>query len=117
MRCICATLLRISSQLPTHITSISRNEWKSVAEVVTDLDPTLPLVACFTDDINQVILNILINAAHAIAEVVGNSDHQKGRITIQTRLDDDWAEIRIRDTGTGIPEAIRSHLTDTRPFR
>ena len=47
---------------------VARNEWKYVADLVTDLDPSLPLVHCIPGDINQVILNILVNAAQAISE-------------------------------------------------
>ena len=55
-----------------------------------------------------------MNAAHAIGEVVGDSSARKGIITISTKHEDDWATIRIHDTGPGIPEAIRSRIFD--PF-
>jgi len=95
-------------------TTVARNEWKYVAELVTDLDPELPLVPCLVGDFNQVILNMIINAAHAIADVVGKDSGEKGTITVATRRDGDWAEIRISDTGIGIPEEIRSKIFD--PF-
>jgi signal transduction histidine kinase len=71
---------------------------------------------CSSDlgEFNQVILNILINAAHAIADVVRDSSQAKGTITITTRRDGAWAEIRIRDTGPGIPEKVRNRIFD--PF-
>jgi PAS domain S-box-containing protein len=94
--------------------TVARNEWKYVAEVALDLDPNLPLVPCLPGEINQVILNILVNAAHAIADVAAAAAGAKGTITISTRRDGDWAEIRIRDTGPGIPEAIRERVFD--PF-
>jgi signal transduction histidine kinase len=94
--------------------TVARNEWKYVAEVVTDLDPGLPLVPCVPGEINQVILNVLVNAAHAIADVVGDGPDKKGTIGIGSRRDGDWAEIRVRDTGTGIPEEIRARVFD--PF-
>jgi signal transduction histidine kinase len=62
--------------------------------------------------LNQVILNVVINAAHAIADVVGDGAAGKGTITVSTRRDGDWAEVRIRDTGTGIPEQYRSKVFD-----
>lgn len=93
--------------------TISRNEWKYVADLVTQLDPDLPLVACLPGDVNQVILNLVVNAAHAIAERVGDSG-QKGTITVSTRHDDGWVEIRVQDTGAGIPAAIRAKVFD--PF-
>jgi len=93
--------------------TISRNEWKYVADTETHLQPNLPLVMCLPGEINQVILNLVVNAAHAIGERVGDSG-QKGKITVTTCGRDGWVEIRISDTGTGIPEAIRSKVFD--PF-
>lgn len=95
--------------------TVSRNEWKYVADAVTRLDPELPLVECLPGEINQVILNLVINAAHAIAEKQRTGGAaEKGTITVSTRPDGDWAEIRVADTGTGIPEAIRAKVFD--PF-
>ncbi len=92
--------------------TVSRNEWKYVADVVTDFDPELPLVPCLAGDVNQVVLNLVVNAAHAIAEVAADTPGEKGTITVQTRRDADWAEIRVRDTGTGIPEGVRDRVFD-----
>jgi len=92
--------------------TVARNEWKYVAEMVTDFDPALPPVPCLVGEFNQVILNIVINAAHAIADVVGKDTGEKGTITIATRQDDDLAEIRISDTGTGISEEHRAKVFD-----
>ncbi len=95
--------------------TVARNEWKYVAEIETDFDPDLPLVPCIPGEINQVILNMIINAAHAITEKQrGNGSEQKGKITVGTRLRNDSAEISIEDTGTGIPENIKSKIFD--PF-
>jgi signal transduction histidine kinase len=94
--------------------TVSRNEWKYVAEMETYLDAALPPVYCLPGEFNQVILNIIVNAAHAIAAVVGDAAGGKGKITVRTHRDDDWAEIRISDTGSGIPEAIRERIFD--PF-
>ena len=91
---------------------IARNEYKYVADVVTDFHP-LPPVRCHGGDVNQVVLNIVINAAHAISDVVGNSQ-RRGRITVETRQEDEYAVIRIGDTGGGIPEAVRDRVFD--PF-
>ncbi len=93
--------------------AVSRNEWKYVAEVETDFDPALPPVPCLLGEFNQTMLNLIVNAAHAIAEAVKNS-HEKGKITIRTRCLPEWAEIEVEDTGTGIPEAIRGRIFD--PF-
>ena len=91
---------------------VARNELKYVADVDLDLG-TLPPVPCYLGDLNQVVLNLLINAAHAIGDVVKEST-RKGLITVRTRQSDDCVEIAISDTGTGIPEAIRDKIFD--PF-
>jgi two-component system NtrC family sensor kinase len=91
---------------------VARNEYKYVADVETRLGE-LPPVSCYPSDLNQVFLNLVVNAAHAIAEVVGDGPH-RGRITITTRLDGDRVEIAIADTGSGIPETIRDRVYD--PF-
>jgi len=92
--------------------TVCRNEWKYVADLQTDFDPSLPLVSCLPGEFNQAILNIVVNAAHAISEKVGGNG--KGIIGVGTRRNGDWVEIRISDTGTGIPEAVRGRIFD--PF-
>ncbi len=95
--------------------TISRNEWKYVATLETDLDPELQSVPCLVDEMGQVILNLLINAAHAIENELGNNpEGKKGRICISTRQYDQYVEIRISDTGCGIPASIESKVFD--PF-
>jgi PAS domain S-box-containing protein len=92
---------------------VARNEWKYVAEVETDLDEDLPLVPCFLGEFNQVILNLIVNAAHAIADVIPQENGKKGRIAITTsKVSDEWVEIRIRDTGTGVPPQHRDRIFD-----
>jgi PAS domain S-box-containing protein len=93
---------------------ICRNAWRYVADVVTHLETDLPPVPALPAEFNQVLINILINATHAIADVVGDGDKGKGTITVSTRRDGDWAEVRIHDTGPGIPDKIRSRIFD--PF-
>src|SRR2546421_13020503 len=80
--------------------------------MVLDLDPDLPEVPCFSGEINQAFLNIIVNAAHAISDVVGEGQSGKGSITVSTRHRGAWAEVRIADTGAGIPEKIRSRIFD-----
>lgn len=93
--------------------AVARNEWKYVADVDTDY-ADLPLVPCLPGEFNQAILNLLINAAHAIADAVGDGATGKGTISISTRLAGDWVEIRLGDTGTGIPEEVQPRIFD--PF-
>jgi PAS domain S-box-containing protein len=94
--------------------AVARNEWKYVAKMVTNFDPLLPMVPCLPGDFNQVILNMIVNAAHAIESVVGKEAASQGTITVSTRRDGEWAEIKIQDTGAGIPAAIRNKVFD--PF-
>jgi PAS domain S-box-containing protein len=94
--------------------TVARGEWKYVAEMVTDFDPSLPLIPCLQGEFNQVVLNMIINAAHAIGEAVGDGSKGQGKITISTRRVEPWVEIRISDTGKGIPESIRGRIFD--PF-
>ena len=94
--------------------TVARNEWKYVAELVTDLDPNLPAVPCLIGEVKQVLLNLIVNAAHAIADVVERDPARKGAITISTRAVGLGVEIRVADTGTGIPERHRQRIFD--PF-
>ena len=93
---------------------VCRNEWKYVADLVTEFDPTLTSVPCLPGEFNQVILNLVVNAAQAIGEALGPGTTSKGTLTVTTKRIDGWAEIRIADSGTGIPEAVRPHLFE--PF-
>lgn len=106
------TPINLNHALDSTLT-VARNEWKYVAEVQTDFDPALPPVCCLPGEMNQVFLNLIVNAAHAIGDVVGDSG-AKGVITVQTITGDGFAEIRVSDTGTGIPEAILGKIFD--PF-
>jgi len=65
-------------------------------------------------EINQVVLNLIINAAHAIADAKKLNPEREGRITLTTKQAAPWAEIRVRDTGTGIPPAVQAKIFD--PF-
>ncbi|MGZ8941009.1 MAG: sensor histidine kinase, partial [Limisphaerales bacterium] len=92
---------------------VARNEWKYVAEVETKFDATLSAVPCLPGEFNQVILNLIVNAAHAIADVVVGTD-KKGTIRVTTSRVAGWAEIRISDTGTGIPKEAQARIFE--PF-
>jgi signal transduction histidine kinase len=107
------TNIDLASAIESTIT-VSANEWKYVAEIETEFDAALPTVQCHPGELNQVFLNMIVNAAHAIADVEGGKDGEKGVIRISTRRDGDMAEIRIADSGTGIPESARERIFD--PF-
>ncbi|MFM8320962.1 MAG: PAS domain-containing protein [Chloroflexota bacterium] len=98
--------------------AVARNEWKYVAELETDLDPNLPEVLGLPGEINQVFLNILVNAVYAIAQAgrerEARSEPHQGRIRVQTRCAGAWAEVRIQDNGAGIPEDVQPHIFE--PF-
>jgi PAS domain S-box-containing protein len=107
------SLIDLNKAIQSTIT-IARNEWKYVADVQTDLDAQLPPLNCFSGEISQVVLNLLTNAAQAIAEVIKDQPDGKGLITVSTRLIGDNIELRVGDTGAGIPEAIRDRIFE--PF-
>jgi PAS domain S-box-containing protein len=94
--------------------TVARNEWKYVADVETEFDLSIPLVSCRAGEFNQVILNLIVNSAHAIGDVIGKEGAVKGKIRVQTRNFPDWVEIRIGDTGGGIPKNVQSRIFD--PF-
>jgi signal transduction histidine kinase len=95
---------------------VARNELKYVADVETAFGD-LPPVVCHLGDLNQVFLNLMVNAAHSIEDVVEGTG-KKGHIRVETHIDSnpegDWAEVSISDTGTGIPEEVRGRIFE--PF-
>jgi len=97
--------------------TVARNEWKYVAELELDLDPELPAVPALAAEFNQVVLNIVVNAAHAIAELHGGDreNAQKGHIHIRSARDGDGhVLVEISDDGPGIPDDVRARIFD--PF-
>jgi signal transduction histidine kinase len=92
---------------------IATNEYKYVADVETDFAP-LPHVSCYAGEINQVVLNLIVNAAHAIGDVVKESPGNRGKIRVSTTLFGDHVEIAITDSGRGIPPEVRARIFD--PF-
>ena len=94
--------------------TVARNEWKYVAELELKLDRDLPLVPCFVSEFNQAILNLVINASHTIGDMIRANPGSKGTITVSTCADGDHVEVRVSDTGTGIPEEHRLRIFE--PF-
>jgi signal transduction histidine kinase len=92
--------------------TVTRNEFKYVADVETDLG-AIPQVPCQLGEINQVFLNLVVNAAHAVAESVAGSD-RRGVIRIRSRTEGDSVVVEISDTGVGIPNALKERVFD--PF-
>lgn len=93
---------------------LSRSEWKLVCNIEMHLDENLPKVYCLPFAINQVVLNMLINASHAIADAVKAGRYEKGLIKISTKAMAEYAEIHIIDNGSGIPKAAQPKIFD--PF-
>lgn len=91
---------------------VATTEWKYLADLQTELDPELPFVPCNIGEVNQVVLNLIVNAAHAIRD--RNQDGAKGLIVIGTKQYDDCAVITIQDNGGGIPEEVQARVFE--PF-
>ncbi len=103
------------SDVITVATTVARNEWKYVADLQVTIPPDFPQVPCLRNEVGQAIMNLVVNAAHSIAELAHKrGDFEKGRIAIDVRKNEDWAEIRVSDTGAGIAPEIRSRVFD--PF-
>jgi two-component system NtrC family sensor kinase len=92
---------------------ISTSEWKHLADVTTSFDPKLPRTLCFPGELHQVLLDLIVNATHAIADVKADT-HKMGMIRITTTSCEDYVEIRISDTGTGIRAEHRHKIFE--PF-
>ena len=94
----------------TSTLTVARNEYKYIAELETDLQD-LPMVTCHIGELNQVILNIVVNAAHAIE--ARRLDGQ-GKIIVRTQAIESDVQVTIQDNGCGIPEAVIGKIFD--PF-
>lgn len=92
--------------------TVSRNEWKYVADVETDFAVNLPDIPCFPGDLNQAILNLIVNAAQAISE--HPKENERGKITVRTRATETHVEISIEDNGPGMGKDVRDRIFD--PF-
>lgn len=99
----------------TTTTTVCQNEWKNVAELEMDFASDLPLVPVIANEIGQVILNIMVNASHAISDKLGNnSEGEKGTIKITAKIHSENAEVTITDSGSGMPEEVQKQIFD--PF-
>lgn len=94
--------------------TVARNEWKYVAELETHFEHELPKLPCLRDSIGQAILNLIVNAAHAIADTIQQGIKEKGHIIISAALNGEHIEIRVKDDGSGIPVGIQDRIFD--PF-
>ena len=92
--------------------TICRNEWKYIADVETDLAPDLPMVSGLGGPVNQALLIVIVNAAQALEEKLGEGI--KGNIKIATCVDGDDAVISIEDDAGGIPDEVQGRVFE--PF-
>lgn len=97
-------MVDVTKGLESTIT-IANNELK-YKTVIEKHYGELPLIKGLASQLNQVFMNLLVNAAHSIAE--------RGTISIYTECKDDWVYIRIKDTGCGIPTENLSRIFE--PF-
>ena len=103
----------INDAMETTLT-VARNEVKHVADVETFYQADLPQVVCCSGEINQVLLNLIVNAAHAIDESRRNQQRDRGRLVIRTMAVEEDVQIEIQDDGVGIPDNIRPRIFE--PF-
>lgn len=95
--------------------SVTSNEWKYFATIDKNLDHELPKAPVFATELNQVLLNIVVNAAHAIDQKRSDTGMKElGKISIRTTYDEDYVSLHIRDTGCGIPQENIDRVFD--PF-
>lgn len=94
--------------------TVSTNEWKYVAEVEMELDDKLPPLYCLKGEMGQVILNLIVNSAHAIEQSSCKDSSIKGKILVKSYIEGDAIIIKIKDTGCGMPEHVKQKAFD--PF-
>ncbi len=94
--------------------NVAKHEWKYVAEAQLELAEDLPPVPCNISEITQVVINLVINAAHAIEAKLRKTGEKKGLITVRTRHEDKFVVVAVQDSGTGIPAEVRDNVFD--PF-
>jgi PAS domain S-box-containing protein len=94
--------------------TVAQHQIKDIADVQTDYRPELPRVECYCDELNQVFLNLIVNATHAIRDASTQGTGHRGKLTIRTRQIDRDVQIEIQDNGSGIPQDARGRVFD--PF-
>jgi len=99
--------IEIQEAIETTLT-VAHHEYRYVAELETSFEPHLSVVG-YPGDFNQVLLNLIVNASHAMSE-----GDERGRLSITTKAEGDDVVVEIADTGAGIPEEIRHRIFD--PF-
>ena len=94
------------------VITIAKSEWKYIAEMETHLGCDIPALAIIRSEFNQVILNTIVNAAHAIA---AREDSEKGKIIVSTEMvGTESVVIKVSDTGIGMSDDVKTRIFD--PF-
>jgi len=97
------------NHLIDNVTTITQNQWKYVADLHTDLAANLPSVECNANELNQIFVNLIVNACHAIEDT---KDGEMGSIAISSKILGAGIEVRIRDDGSGIAQADQERIFD-----
>ncbi len=98
------------NDIARNVATLCRNQQKGVAEIEFDLAEDLPLVQCRRGQVQQVVLNLVVNALGAVRD----ADAEQGRILIKTAWSGGRARLSVSDTGPGVPEELRQKIFD--PF-
>jgi signal transduction histidine kinase len=106
-------LVDLNEALDATVT-VAQSQIKHIADVETDYQLDLPRVECYSDELNQVFLNLFVNATHAIRDASTQQSRDRGKLTIRTRQIGKEVQIEIQDNGTGIPVPVRPRIFD--PF-
>jgi PAS domain S-box-containing protein len=101
------------AKLIENTVEISRNSWKSVAEVDVESESESVVVAGLRDELGQVVLNLILNAADAI-EVAHRDGDSLGQIRIQTIRKESWVDIVVKDSGCGMAPEVQQRVFE--PF-
>ena len=94
--------------------TVARGEWRYVADLEAEFSEDVPLVTCSRDEVNQVVLNFIVNAAHAVEEKFGRERMEKGLIQVRVYPADDTVVIEITDNGTGMSKEVCKRIFE--PF-
>ncbi|MCJ2164768.1 MULTISPECIES: PAS domain S-box protein [unclassified Pseudodesulfovibrio] len=102
------------NEIVQNAATVSSNEWKYVAEMEMDLSSDLKPVNCLKGEVGQVVLNLIINGAHAIVGKLGPKSEEKGVLKLRTYAEGNMAVLEVSDTGTGMSKAVLKRAFD--PF-
>lgn len=93
---------------------LSKNRWKTLAEMEIDLDESIGEIPLLPAQMSQVVLNLLVNATDAISDKLGQEPSELGKITVRSRCEEPWAIVEITDSGAGMSDAVQKRIFD--PF-